>query len=632
VAKRGFFIFIVFSGLFHLIATAQNDSSKSLLQTTLLIDSIENLLPTATPIEKVELYDTLARLSANLSAERSIHYYTELISIPDSVISFQRKMKTINKIAGLYMSTHQVDKANEYLSLYASEISRFPQETGKQFLHTLTKTDSNRTRKTFSITNYEILILLLLLIVVAILYLSGIYRKFKAIEQKKMRLQREIEIIKAKNLEVEAEFEKIIQDKTSEEEAKINEIRKTHIKLKKQLKKLEESIYNRYAFLSGLGPELRTALSSILGFTAELKSDISQQGNKELINNSIELFSKTAQLDIMLENIVDISSAQINVLNLAIHPTNINNVIEEVLEFFHSLFNSKKVKVQTKVASNLPDVLADKEKLTRLLKELVMNASRKTKTGDIQLAVSSNKSLSKIIIVVSDTGKGKTESRLQKLGNTKQQGGLLDDNHTLNTLVGLNAARELIAAMNGSMHISTLPEEGTTITLHLNAAQQSTAPAKEKEIPKRVNLEKDEAASDIDIFLVEDDQMNRMVIETMLKHTGRITTAVDGEQTLRIIEEYHKSGKEFDIMLFDINLPPPWDGIKLLHKIRKDYAEYQNIPFVAQTAYAMASDRDKFLNEGFDDYLTKPINKGELITIIHRQLELFKRQNNKPAE
>lgn len=632
MTKRVFFIFIVFSGFFHLIATAQNDSSKSLLQTTLLIDSIENLLPTATPIEKAKLYDTLAGLSANLSAERSIHYYTELISLPDSIIGFQRKVSTFKKLAGLYMSIHKVDKANEYLSLYATEISRFPQETGKQFLQTLTKTNSNKTGKSFSITNYDILILMLLLIVVAILYLSHLYRKFKAIEQKKMRLQRETEIIKAKNLEIEEELEKVIKDKISEEEAKINEIRETHLKLKKELKQLEESIYNRYAFLSGLGPELRTALSSILGFTAELKAEISKTGNKDLINNSIELFSKTSELDIMLENIVDISSAQINVLNLAIHPTNINNIVEEVLEFFHSLFNSKKVKIQTKVAKNLPDVLADKEKLIRILKELVMNASRETKTGEIQLSVSSNKSLSKIIIVVSDTGKGITEARLQKLDNTKQQAGLLDDNHTLSTLVRLNAARELIAAMNGSMHIITLPEEGKTITLHLNAAQQATAPAKEVETPKRVYFEKDKAAADIDIFLVEDDRMNRMVIETMLKHTGKITTAVDGEETLQIIEEYHNSGKEFDIMLFDINLPPPWDGIKLMHKIREDYPEYRNIPFVAQTAYAMASDRDKFLNEGFDDYLTKPINKGELITIIHRQLELFKRQNNKPAK
>ena len=119
-----------------------------------------------------------------------------------------------------------------------------------------------------------------------------------------------------------------------------------------------------------------------------------------------------------------------------------------------------------------------------------------------------------------------------------------------------------------------------------------------------------------------------MVIETMLKDAGKVTTAVDGEETLQIIEKYHNEGKVFDIMLFDINLPPPWDGIALMHRIKRDYPEFRKVPFVAQTAYAMASDRERFLNEGFDDYLTKPINKGELLTIMHHQLELFKEQNS----
>jgi CheY-like chemotaxis protein len=76
-------------------------------------------------------------------------------------------------------------------------------------------------------------------------------------------------------------------------------------------------------------------------------------------------------------------------------------------------------------------------------------------------------------------------------------------------------------------------------------------------------------------------------------------------------------------MLFDINLPSPWDGISLMKEIRKLYKEYRYVPFIAQTAYAMAGDREKMLDAGFDDYIAKPINKNELMTIIKNQLDKF---------
>jgi CheY-like chemotaxis protein len=76
-------------------------------------------------------------------------------------------------------------------------------------------------------------------------------------------------------------------------------------------------------------------------------------------------------------------------------------------------------------------------------------------------------------------------------------------------------------------------------------------------------------------------------------------------------------------MLFDINLPGDWDGIKLLKTIRKKYPEYQKIPFIAQTAYAMAGDKERLLKEGFDSYLAKPIDKNELITTIKQQLSIY---------
>jgi CheY-like chemotaxis protein len=77
-------------------------------------------------------------------------------------------------------------------------------------------------------------------------------------------------------------------------------------------------------------------------------------------------------------------------------------------------------------------------------------------------------------------------------------------------------------------------------------------------------------------------------------------------------------------MLFDINLPPPWDGVKLMQEIRKTWKAYRSVPFIAQTAYALAGDRQKLLEAGFDDYISKPINQQQLYSIMKNQLNKYR--------
>ena len=109
----------------------------------------------------------------------------------------------------------------------------------------------------------------------------------------------------------------------------------------------------------------------------------------------------------------------------------------------------------------------------------------------------------------------------------------------------------------------------------------------------------------------------------MTKSLGRVVSAVNGDETLKIIRKLVAENKFFDIMLFDINLPPPWDGVKLMQEIRKTWKQYRSVPFIAQTAYAMAGDREKLLEAGFDDYISKPINQHQLYSIMKNQLNKY---------
>ena len=594
---------------------------------TLLIDSLESLLPGAPIRSKAGIYDTLATLAKVLSKERSLDYYLKIYQLPDSLVSYNRKVKATREIAVIYLNLNQIDKANLYIDAYASELKKYPQRTGGELIKSISEKNTQAIEKRFSLTKNDVLVFLLLLIVVVIFYLSYLYRRFKSVEKKKMLLQHEAEIIRLKNQELERELEKTIQTKTLSEEKKIVKIRKSHLKLKKELKKLEESIYNRNAFLNGLGPELRTALSSILGFSAELRAEVELLENEELKANSIDLFAKNLQLDVILENMVDMSGSQINLLNLDVQSHTISSIVEKVSESLQYLTANNPGKLKVNISNAIPNINADADKLVRILNDVVINVHKQSEKDTVTISTSTNQSHSLVSIVVSNTSRELSRIGIEQPGKGVRGNDQEKERNSLLLYTALFASRELVAAMGGTVQISLVPDEGATVTVTLPASESTLQKGKQDAVKTKQKDTLSTLVKGADIFLVEDDRMNRMVIETMLKDAGKVTTAVDGEETLQIIEKYHNEGKVFDIMLFDINLPPPWDGIALMHRIKRDYPEFRKVPFVAQTAYAMASDRDRFLNEGFDDYLTKPINKGELLTIMHHQLELFKEQN-----
>ncbi len=628
---RKFFpiILILFYGLAGSSGYSKTIKTVSPGKAALLIDSLETLLPNAPVKSKAALYDTLASLAEILSPQQSLSYYLKLYQLPDTLASYSQRIKATRKIAGIYLNMNQIDKANYYIEAYAEELKRYPQQTGLELINTLSEKNTNSTQNHFSITKNEVLILLILLIIVAVFYLSYIHRRFKNIEKKKKLLQREADIIRLKNRETEEELEKIIKRKTAIEEKEIAAVNKTHLNLKKELKKIEESIYNRNAFLNGLGPELRTALSSILGFSDELKNEVEKLGDNELKANSIDLYAKNLQLDVILENMVDMSGAQINLLYLDLKPHSILAIVDKVRTSLQYLTENNKGSLKVSIGKKVPQVKADAEKLIRVLNDIIINVHKQSTEGTVTLTVSTNQSKTEVTFLVSNTTDriSRTYSKKTTLTNSDSDSGKAQSSLQLYTK--LFASRELLAAMGATMQVSLVTNEEVNITVVLPAAASTPETAKEDDSKAGQKQTKALLVSNVDIFLVEDDRMNRMVIETMLKDAGKVTTAVDGEETLQIIEKYHNEGKVFDIMLFDINLPPPWDGIALMHRIKKDYPEFRKVPFVAQTAYAMASDREKFLSEGFDDYLTKPINKAELLTIIHHQLELFKKSDDK---
>jgi len=401
--------------------------------------------------------------------------------------------------------------------------------------------------------------------------------------------------------------------KTSEETLEMNS---RDIVLKKALKRAEEANFLKNSFLSNISHEIRTPLNNIIGFSSLLEAEISILENKELFDYARAISDSGDRLLHLLNNIIDISRIESHDMQLNLTPCNINSVIGNTAQLFLFKANEQKLKLNF-IAGDIPEGVADETGLTKVLSAIIENAIKYTEKGFVNISTEFTPATNQISIRIKDSGVGIDATYLSEIFDPfrNESAGYLKDAQGAG--LGLPLAKSLIELMRGRLEIESAKGAGTIVTLFLNANPEEKISPVPKYLTKK---EKFKTLQNLEIFIVEDDLMNKIVLYEMTKSMGNVVTAVNGEETLKIIDKYFQDGKLFDVMLFDINLPPPWDGIKLMQEIRRKYKEYKTVPFIAQTAYAMAGDKEKLLEAGFDDYISKPLNQQALYSIMKNQL------------
>lgn len=444
------------------------------------------------------------------------------------------------------------------------------------------------------------------------------------------RITQKIRILRSELAEKKAELEKVNKDwaESSEKENEvikeqaaigedeITELERRDIVLKKALKRSEEANFLKNSFLSNISHEIRTPLNNIIGFSSLLEAEISILENKELFDYARAISESGDRLLHLLNNIIDISRVESNDIRLSLKPCNVNSVIGSVAQLFLFKANEQKLKLNF-IAGKVPEALADEVGLTKVLTAIIENAIKYTENGFVNISSDYNSQTNEILIRIKDSGVGIDAVYLPDIFNPfrNESAGYSKDAHGAG--LGLPLAKSLIELMRGRIDITSTKGAGTIVTVFLQAStgeQISWAP---KDLAKKIKFK---TLQNLEIFIVEDDLMNKIVLYEMTKSLGNVVSAVNGEETLKVIDKFYREGKLFDVMLFDINLPPPWDGIKLMQEIRNRYKEYKTIPFIAQTAYAMAGDKEKLLEAGFDDYISKPLNQQALYSIMKNQL------------
>jgi len=381
--------------------------------------------------------------------------------------------------------------------------------------------------------------------------------------------------------------------------------------LDKQISKLEELDKAKDQFLASISHELRSPLNSIVGWTDLALMDVS---NVDRMTDALGVIKRAASTQAALINdILDLSRIISGTMKLSTHSLNIASSISEVAKSFEAGFASKNIQLSISCEDEHTQILGDNLRIKQVINNLLSNALKFTSKGGT-VHVRGRREHSNYTLRVKDNGKGMTQEQVAHVFERFYQG---KDSHNKHGLgLGLSIVKSLVEMHGGEIQAhSDGPNTGTSFNITLPIAPLSLhddiVETKNTEIS---DLTESLRLNGLRILVAEDEQDARDFIKLFLESNGaRVNVVKNG---LLAWKELNDIPEAFDLLLSDIGMPE-LDGLGLVLKMRASQnPEIAKLNAVALTAYAYTSDRVKALKAGFSNYVSKPVDGEELLTIL----------------
>lgn len=365
------------------------------------------------------------------------------------------------------------------------------------------------------------------------------------------------------------------------------------------------------SFLANMSHELRTPLNGILGMVQLLELSPLNEEQAEYV-----ALSKQAGLGLLdlLKDLLDLSSIEAGLLTLKAEPFAPAELVRGCIQTLQLVAAGKAIPLRLTLDPKLPEtMLGDAVRVRQILFNLLGNAIKFTAAGEVSCQVRNlvdGTGTRWLELIVSDTGIGIPGDQLERIFAPFMQ---VEDSYRRRYQgagLGLSIVKQLVDMMQGTISMASEPGRGTTctVTIPVAAAEATTLdaprPCMAPASPKRV-------------LIAEDNRINQTMLKRMLEKSGyQVGVADDGDQALRAL-----TAQPFDLVLMDIQMPN-MDGVEATRGIRAGAAgtQHRTVPIIAMTAYAMTGDREKFLAEGMNDYLGKPVLWKDLNACIERHL------------
>ena len=383
-------------------------------------------------------------------------------------------------------------------------------------------------------------------------------------------------------------------------------------------------------FLANMSHEIRTPMTAILGFTDILLGSLSGDAR----DAAVTIKRNGEYLLELINGILDLSRIESGKMEVQCMPCSPRQAVEEILSLMKVRADAKGLPLRLEIVEPLPaTIVTDPIRLEQILINLVGNAIKFTEVGGIRMVVrmaSPADGVRQLVIDVIDTGPGIRDDQIARLFEPFTQGDSSTSRRFGGTGLGLAISRRLAEMLGGSITVSSQPGQGSTFSVILpdtppingtslptSAAPVVSAPTASppcRSLPVRLQGR---------ILLVEDGPDNQRLLTFLLKKVGaEVIVAANGQEALDQVraaggdQGRRSPGSPFDLILMDMQMPV-MDGYEATRRLRQEaYAG----PIVALTAHAMSHDRQKCLDAGCDDYLSKPIDRETLMATVGKYL------------
>lgn len=382
-------------------------------------------------------------------------------------------------------------------------------------------------------------------------------------------------------------------------------------------------------FLSNMSHEIRTPLNAIDGFSQVMLEETDIHTMKE---EAYDIRMACQNLIELVNGILDISKIESNHIEIVNADYDSHQMLKEVTTLVSTRLGNKNIEFRTNFDESIPQILyGDVSRIKQILLNLLTNAVKYTKEGYIEFKVDAviDKNRCRLIFSVEDSGVGIKTSDMDKLFNKFERLEMERQSTIEGTGLGLAITKSLVELMGGKILVQSKYGKGSKFTVSLDQEIKQTAVSTKTSLndiqksykpnstdEKVVNSEITFTDfSDCKILIVDDNNINLKVIDKLLKgYQPQVVLLKSGQECI----DHMMNGETYDLIFMD-DMMPRMSGVQTFHELEK-IAGFHT-PVVALTANAIEGMKEKYLNEGFQDYLSKPIDRKELDRILKQYLK-----------
>ena len=385
-------------------------------------------------------------------------------------------------------------------------------------------------------------------------------------------------------------------------------------------KNADKANASKSAFLASMSHEIRTPLNAVLGMDEMImrENDIN-----EIHSHAASIMDAGKSLLAIIDDILDFTKIESGMMHIIPNDYKVNEEIRELYNIVTFRAKKKGLTLDFEIDPNMPKILnGDEIRIRQILINIINNAVKYTNTGWVKVRLNAeihDSSNMTLVGIIEDTGIGIKKEDIAKLFDKFQR---LDENvnHKVEgTGLGLSIVYNLLQMMNGTIDVQSVYQRGSKFTVRIPQKIIDSTPV------GTVDLTYSSAESDYTesftapnshILVVDDNQINLRIVKGLLKKTLlNIDTASSGRECIDMVQKKH-----YDLILLD-HMMPEMDGIEVLERLKvMNNNLCKNTPTIALTANAIVGAKEKYLNLGFNDYLSKPIDYNELEAAIKKHL------------